>query len=378
MTERSAPRFLRQFEPYGALAALGLSLALLLAFALPTLPTGAYSLNILVVVLGLLLAGLPLAMAEQAMATRAKVSMVPGMQLLTRESDAPRFWRILSWSSLGASIAATGLVAVIAGEKLTGVLQTLLHPMGFAIRGSDFWPLMSLFVLWLGATRVIRQWLLRRWLLPALLLGLCVVQVLAGKFEPKSLDFMHAAMFPASGGLLLGILAAGAGVGAYWASLDHDARWTWRDRLIAIVSFSTMLWAFQAGPATLATLLLGLVVTLLGLRALMAPFFAHARSSAWSPWVAPMAMLTLFFLLIEAVWSMSGDDALPTLIELMAAWISVNLLLTALYAGWVMKISHLRKALALPSEVAYNLWRVLVRWVAPITLVVAWWQVYRG
>jgi SNF family Na+-dependent transporter len=33
--------------------------------------------------------------------------------------------------------------------------------------------------------------------------------------------------------------------------------------------------------------------------------------------------------------------------------------------GWIMKISHVRKALNLPSEGLYNLWRVMVRLVVP-------------
>ena len=33
-----------------------------------------------------------------------------------------------------------------------------------------------------------------------------------------------------------------------------------------------------------------------------------------------------------------------------------------------MKMSHARKALNLPSEAAYNVWRIAIRWVAPITL----------
>jgi len=36
-----------------------------------------------------------------------------------------------------------------------------------------------------------------------------------------------------------------------------------------------------------------------------------------------------------------------------------------------MKISHLRKAVNLPSEALYNVLRIALRWVAPITVVVA-------
>lgn len=373
MTEKSASHFLRQFEQHGPLVILGLAISLLVV------PAGAFNFSVPAVVLGLLLAGLPLAMAEQAMATRAKVSIVPGMQLLTRESDAPRFWRILSWSSLGASIAASSLVAVVAGEKSTQAMQTLLRPMGFAIHGSDFWPLLTVFVLLLGAMRAIRQVPLRLWLLPVLLLlVLRVMQVFSGHYEPMQSDLMRTVTLPASGGLLLGIFAVGAGMGAHWVQFDRDGRWAWMERLVAMTSFAGIFWSLQAGPATLITLLLGAIIMLLSLRALMEPFLAHARDSQWPPIVAPIVMLIPTTLLAEMVWVMGGNDALPTLVKIMAGWVSINLMLTALYSGWVMKISHLRKALALPSEATYNLWRILVRWVAPIMILTAWWQVYRG
>jgi SNF family Na+-dependent transporter len=42
------------------------------------------------------------------------------------------------------------------------------------------------------------------------------------------------------------------------------------------------------------------------------------------------------------------------------------LLVLSVFVGWVMKISHVRKALNLPSEGLYNLWRVAVRLVLPL------------
>ncbi len=41
------------------------------------------------------------------------------------------------------------------------------------------------------------------------------------------------------------------------------------------------------------------------------------------------------------------------------------LLVLAVFTGWVMKISHVRKALNFESEAVYNLWRVAVRLLVP-------------
>lgn len=44
----------------------------------------------------------------------------------------------------------------------------------------------------------------------------------------------------------------------------------------------------------------------------------------------------------------------------------LNILGFAILTGWVMKISHVRKALNFSSEAVYNLWRVAIRLVVPI------------
>jgi len=46
-------------------------------------------------------------------------------------------------------------------------------------------------------------------------------------------------------------------------------------------------------------------------------------------------------------------------------------LVYALFSGWAMKISHLRKALGFDSEALYNLWRVAMRIMIPLSIVLA-------
>ena len=43
----------------------------------------------------------------------------------------------------------------------------------------------------------------------------------------------------------------------------------------------------------------------------------------------------------------------------------------AIFVGWIMKISHLRKALNFSSEVFYNIWRIAVRIVLPVSILLA-------
>jgi SNF family Na+-dependent transporter len=46
-------------------------------------------------------------------------------------------------------------------------------------------------------------------------------------------------------------------------------------------------------------------------------------------------------------------------------------LIYALFAGWIMKISHLRKSMNFSSEAFYNLWRIAVRVVLPVGIILA-------
>ena len=43
----------------------------------------------------------------------------------------------------------------------------------------------------------------------------------------------------------------------------------------------------------------------------------------------------------------------------------------AIFVGWLMKISHLRKSIQFSSEAIYNLWRIMVRIVVPLSVVLA-------
>ena len=43
----------------------------------------------------------------------------------------------------------------------------------------------------------------------------------------------------------------------------------------------------------------------------------------------------------------------------------------AVFSGWQMKISHLRKALSFDHEMTYNVWRIAMRVVIPLAIVLA-------
>lgn len=65
--------------------------------------------------------------------------------------------------------------------------------------------------------------------------------------------------------------------------------------------------------------------------------------------------------------------AIPTtwLVGILVIVSSAAVLLLSIFAGWQMKISHLRKSLNFGNEAFYNLWRVAIRLVVPLALLLA-------
>jgi hypothetical protein len=65
--------------------------------------------------------------------------------------------------------------------------------------------------------------------------------------------------------------------------------------------------------------------------------------------------------------------AIPTawLVGILVIISSIAVLSLSVFAGWQMKISHLRKSLNFSNEAVYNLWRVAIRLVVPLALLLA-------
>ncbi len=65
--------------------------------------------------------------------------------------------------------------------------------------------------------------------------------------------------------------------------------------------------------------------------------------------------------------------AIPTnwLVGILVIISSIAVLLLSVFAGWQMKISHLRKSLNFGNEAFYNLWRVAIRLIVPLALLLA-------
>ena len=69
------------------------------------------------------------------------------------------------------------------------------------------------------------------------------------------------------------------------------------------------------------------------------------------------------------VWAIPAIS--PIFNTILMLWGLMICLIYAIFAGWIMKISHLRKSMNFSNELFYNLWRIAVRVVLPVSIIVA-------
>lgn len=361
----------------------GQLLALMLALSVIFVPVTGFSWSL--GLLGALLVGLPLLLAEQAMAVRARLSGIAGMQHLTREADAARGWRFPAYAGLGLSVAISVVFALVSGLLLTQALQTLWLPLAASVgfvasaapAGAALWPVLTLLSLLLALGRSIRTVPMWLWLFVALiLLALLGLQIANHQTISLATDLGLMTGLPNMGtgnaSLLAGALVAGGGMSAAATlRLQHgEFKSAFAVPAMAMLFVIGVVALHHAGGCVAATLL-GVVVTQLALSASLAPALVEARQRNLPALAAPLAVIIPVTLLAEALWLWGDVGTLNLLVQAVAVVLALNLLVLSIYAGWIMKISHLRKAVNLPSEALYNLLRIALRWLAPITLLVA-------
>lgn len=361
----------------------GQLLALMLALSVIFVPATGFSWPL--GLLGAVLVGLPLLLAEQALAVRARQSGIAGMQILTREADAARGWRYPAYAGLLLSLAVSAVLALASGLLLTQVVQTLWPELtraaglaaSAAPAGAALWPVLTLLSLLIALGRSIRTVPMWLWLaLTLTLLALLALQMARHQTLALVTDLGLIAGLPNTGAaaasLLAGALVAGGGLGA--AAVLRLQYGEFKSGLVVPVMatlFAVAVFSLHHGGWCVAVALLGVVVTQLGLSASLAPALAEARQRNLPALAAPLVVVIPVTLLAESIWLWGDVGTLGLLVQLLAVALTLNLLVLSIYAGWIMKISHLRKAVSLPSELLYNLLRIALRWLAPLTLLVA-------
>lgn len=332
--------------------------------------------------LAMLLVSLPVVYAEIALAYRSAEAPLAGMQKLTREADVSTFWRSFGWLAALVSVLIAALV--ISGAS-TGILAALTelnsvpNVPSFAIAAG----LMVIAVLLslLGVAPL------------PIGLGLMLIGLLLG--VANGLPNIAFAMTDVSlsewaRAVALALVSVGAGTGLYWfgqnlirkqtvtavGTDNHNAQTTRNSAAPAYRATKLVLpiWVLQLVVGVVALFISGMALPPIGQLSywigvvFVASYLLHYSSQQLAHKFGLLVSVVLTFVLALLL-----VVAIPTnwLVGILVIISSIAVLLLSVFAGWLMKISHLRKSLNFGNEAFYNLWRVAIRLIVPLALLLA-------
>ncbi|MGP4862706.1 hypothetical protein ACTXGK_00755 [Psychrobacter sp. T6-5] len=329
--------------------------------------------------LAMVLVALPVVYAEIALAYRSVEGPLAGMQKLTRESDASPIWRSFGWLAALVSIVIAALI--ISGAS-TGIL-TALTELNSAPDVPSFAVAAGLMVI------TVLLSLLGVAPLP-IGLGLMVVGLILGIANgvPNiSFAMTDISLVEWARAVALALVSVGAGTGLYWFGQNLVSKQT----LTAVEANSQQAQnkAARDYRATKLVLPIWILQLLVGVVALFISGMSLPPIGQLLYWAGVLFVVSyllhystqqlthkfglLVSLIITFALALLLVVAIPTtwLVGILVIVSSIAVLLLSVFAGWQMKISHLRKSLNFSSEAFYNLWRVAIRLVVPLALLLA-------
>ena len=333
--------------------------------------------------LAMVLVSLPVVYAEIALAYRSVDAPLAGMQKLTREADASPIWRSFGWLAALVSILIAALVISGASTGILAALTELNSPPAIP----DFAIAAGLMVI------AVLLSLLGVAPLP-IGLGLMVIGLLLGVANGlPNIDFAMTdiSLNEWARAVALALVSVGAGTGLYWfgqnlvtnqvaTAVDTDninaqkparSRATIEYRATKLV---LPIWILQLIVGVVALSISGMALPPIGQLSywigvlFVASYLLHYSTQQLAHKFGLLVSLVLTFVLalllvviIPTVW----------LVGLLVLISSIAVLLLSIFAGWQMKISHLRKSLNFGNEAFYNLWRIAIRLIVPLALLLA-------
>ncbi len=302
----------------------------------------------------MLILALPVVYLEVALAKRTKTSALNALSSLTRDADASQKWRIAGW-------LAVIFIPFLSGAMLSNIGGLLIAQSGLALNGQLLFIVLA--VIAFGLSFLPRQILV---LLTAV--GVIVSLILANVFgtalQPwhvTSIEFREW-----GNATVLALVASGLGMGLYWQTLfaqqqesaSRSALPVWIAQLVAVVAFGFFAVSNQI-PAYTTTFATVVVTALL---------IQLAREQLVQRQISAIIQFTVLLVAL-LIWAIPDVAHIFNIVLML--WGLVICLIYSIFVGWIMKISHLRKAMNFSSEAIYNLWRIAVRIILPLSIVVA-------
>ncbi|GAF55862.1 LOW QUALITY PROTEIN: hypothetical protein JCM18901_1540 [Psychrobacter sp. JCM 18901] len=330
--------------------------------------------------LAMVLVALPVIYAEIALAYRSVEGPLAGMQKLTREADVSPIWRSFGWLAALVSIVIAALV--ISGAS-TGILSALTELNSV--------PDVPNFVVAAGLM-VIAVLLSLLGVAPLPIgLGLMVIGLLLGfanGVPNAGFAMTDVSLTEWARAVALALVSVGAGTGLYWFGQNLVSRQT-----VTAVEANNQQVKNRAATreyrATKLVLPIWVLQLLIGVVALFTSGMSLPPIGQLLYWGGVLFVASYllhystqqlthkFGLLVSLIITFAV--ALLLVVAIPTAWLvgilviisSIAVLLLSVFAGCQMKISHLRKSLNFSNEAVYNLWRVAIRLVVPLALLLA-------
>ncbi|AXY55935.1 hypothetical protein CDG60_04660 [Acinetobacter chinensis] len=304
----------------------------------------------------MLILALPLCYLEIALAKRSKTTALQALSGLTRDADTSQRWRIVGWLAVVfIPFMAGGMLnssAVLLEQFTAQGVQLPILLTGVSVAAFLLSFLSRQLLVLVGVAAVIAAVVLSK------IMG---TPVQAWKLTPVEFSEWGNAT-------VLALVASGLGMGLYWqstlAQLSQQDQATktvlpiWIAQLLAVVVFS-----FFAANAQIPVIVLtvAVVMTAAFLLQMAREQLQQRQLSIIVQWLILLAAVLVWFIPL-------ASSFFYTLIML---WGLIICLIYAIFVGWIMKISHLRKAMNFSSEAFYNIWRIMVRIVLPLAIVTA-------
>ena len=304
----------------------------------------------------MLILALPICYLEIALAKRSKTTALNALSGLTRDADASQKWRLVGW-------LAVVFIPFLAGGMLANASQLLGH---FAFMGIE----SNLLFIGLAIVAVALSFAPRIMIVILSVLGVLASLILANvmgtalpAWQVTPVEFSEW-----GSATVLALVASGLGMGLYWQSslatvkqqdvATKTALPIWIAQLFAVVAFG-----FFAANAQIPGF--AFVLAVVSVAALL---LQMAREQLLQRQLN-VAIQWLIILAAVFIWAIPAVN--PVFNTLLMLWGLVICLIYAIFAGWIMKISHLRKSMNFSNEMFYNLWRIAVRVVLPVSIILA-------
>lgn len=304
----------------------------------------------------MLILALPVVYLEIALVKRSKTSALNALSALTRDADASNKWRIVGWLAIAfMPFLAGGVLFNISQMFVANTQATLSTNIIFAVGA----------VLALGLSFINRQIL-------AILTALGVVaSFIVALISGATLEPWHVTPVEFSEwgkATILALVATGLGLGIYGQTqltqATHSDNATglvlpvWVAQLLAVVAFG--FFAVSSTIPAYTVLITAIFAAALLLNLAQEQFVQRS-----------IALPVQLVILIVALFVWAIPQVTTFFNPLMMIWGLVICLIYSIFVGWIMKISHLRKAMNFSSELFYNVWRIAIRIVLPLAIVTA-------